>query len=267
MSPPASTDVPPSPATPSPPLPGITDAGRPMGWEFKTFFILLALGVAYFSTYAGLSALGKYSEQLYSSGLEATAGATQGTPDVTIWQPKSIVCDPRGQNPFDRNLAGYIYYPLVFIDRLIWHESKYTNAPDADADAPYPVVTPPDALFYSAVGLALFGAFLFLAIRCFWKLRAAGVSRVPHLPYFILFAIPGGWSLLFSLVYYLPQIRTKELLLCLVAAAPGATTLASINLAELPERTVYHRCALWLGFAYPALVVLLVVAATITEHW
>ena len=251
----------------SPPVRGEGPVVRPVHFPAGIFIVPLALVIGYVFTYLTLSALGSYSDQRYASRVETEAAKGGYLPDESIWQPKFIVCEPQGSKPYIQNFPGYIYFPLVFLDRSVWHESIGLPAPNPDGEATNPIITHPDSIYYSILTLALGTAVLYTGFIFFRKMGESRIQRAPYLPCLILFGIPVGWLAFMSLVYYLPVISAKAHLVVLAVIAPGVTLIASIYLAELPERTAYHRWALWLGFFYPAMVVLSVIAATIIEHW
>jgi len=99
-----------------------------------------------------------------------------------------------------------------------------------------------------------FGYYALLA-----DMRESGLSRPPSVPFFFLFGTLGGW--LIALMLF-PSVLTSACVLFLATAAPLALLISSLYLAVRPERSVYHRIALWGGFAY--LGILIVVYALCT---
>ena len=92
-------------------------------------------------------------------------------------------------------------------------------------------------------------AYILLCVR----MRRAGVQRPPYAPFFFAFGTAGGWMLAFALS---PSGLAAMSLVFLATLAPLALLVSSVYLVRRPERTAYHRVALWSGFAYPALLAL-----------
>src|SRR3954469_25620597 len=86
------------------------------------------------------------------------------------------------------------------------------------------------------------------------RMRSVGIVRPPWLPLFFLFGSIGGWILAFALS---PSGLSAVCALFAGTAAPLAVFISAIYLLVRPERSVYHRIALWGGFAYPAMLVIL----------
>ena len=85
------------------------------------------------------------------------------------------------------------------------------------------------------------------------RMRTAGVQRPPYVPFFFVFGTVGGWMLALALS---PSGLAATSLIFLATLTPLALIISSIYLMRQPERSSYHRFALWSGFAYPALLVL-----------
>jgi len=83
------------------------------------------------------------------------------------------------------------------------------------------------------------------------RMRSVGIARPPWLPLFFLFGTFGGWLLAFALS---PSGLTAICVLFLATAAPLSVLMSSIYLVCRPERSIYHRIALWGGFAYVAML-------------
>ena len=83
----------------------------------KNLIALIACG--YLLIYLTLSYFGKYEisptgEMRYSFGLSIT--------DRLQWDPYGLVCRVSGTQSPDFNGLGFIYCPLIVIDRFIWHK-------------------------------------------------------------------------------------------------------------------------------------------------
>src|SRR4051794_21906637 len=71
------------------------------------------------------------------------------------------------------------------------------------------------------------------------------VPRPPRVPFFFLFGTTGGWLIALALS---PSGLTAMCIIPLVTMAPLSLLVSSIWLALRPERTVFHRVAMWCGF-------------------
>lgn len=78
--------------------------------------------VSYLGIYAAMSASGEYRPSpcgkiRHSSGLAVM--------DRTLWQPKGMYfvrrLDVQGRSKTDADLGGYIFAPLIVVDRANWH--------------------------------------------------------------------------------------------------------------------------------------------------
>lgn len=106
---------------------------------------------------------------------------------------------------------------------------------------------------------------------CFWLLYGVmcelEVPRPPTLPFFV-FGTIGGWLLAFALS---PSGLAASCVLFLVTVAPLALLASSVYLALRPERTVFHRVAMWSGFGYPValgvMFLLIYVLRSIVFFW
>ena len=92
----------------------------------RVVLILSALTVVYVGSYAALSAAGDYQASQtgrlrYFGGLSVT--------DVYHWQPKLGYWEPfhniYGRDTSRGDLPGYLYSPLIRLDRACWHRSHY----------------------------------------------------------------------------------------------------------------------------------------------
>ena len=80
---------------------------------------ILFIGVVlcYVLPYCLLSVRGQYSERLYVSG-ELRYSYGLGIPDISIWNAHLVI-----SNPYEKNALGWLFAPLVCIDRLWWHSN------------------------------------------------------------------------------------------------------------------------------------------------
>jgi hypothetical protein len=83
------------------------------------------------------------------------------------------------------------------------------------------------------------------------------IARPPKLPFFFLFGTLGGWIVAYLLS---PSGLAALCMAALATAAPLALLASSALLATRPERTSFHRFAMWAGFAYCSLQALGVLA-------
>jgi hypothetical protein len=99
-------------------------------------------------------------------------------------------------------------------------------------------------------------AYITLCVR----MRRAGIQRPPYIPFFFVFGTVGGWMLALALS---PSGLTAMSLIFLATLAPLALVVSSIYLVAGPERSSYHRIALWSGSTYPALLALWILVIVI----
>ena len=85
------------------------------------------------------------------------------------------------------------------------------------------------------------------------RMKKRGIARPPRLAFFFLFGTLGGWALALLLS---PSGLAALCILAMLTAAPLALLVSSIFLARQPERTRFHRFAMWAGFAYCSLLAL-----------
>ena len=90
-------------------------------------------------------------------------------------------------------------------------------------------------------------AYLILCVQ----MRRARIQRPPYVPYFFIFGTLGGWMLAMA---FSPSGLAATSLVFLATLAPLALVVSSIYLVKQPERSNYHKAALWTGFGYPVLL-------------
>lgn len=94
------------------------------------FRIQNILGLAlllYLGSYIALSYSGEYG--IAASRKLQTPLGSLSIPDTRQWQPKGldlvVVKDQNGNWNWTGNTAGYVYSPLILIDRQLWHPSDH----------------------------------------------------------------------------------------------------------------------------------------------
>ncbi len=92
-------------------------------FRIHRFFILLFFS-AYLGLYIFLSYLGDYTPS--QSGKRRHSGGISIT-DLEVWQPKFIVLNTYysvdGLRSVKANIGGYLFYPLILIDRNTVHKT------------------------------------------------------------------------------------------------------------------------------------------------
>lgn len=84
------------------------------------------------------------------------------------------------------------------------------------------------------------------------RMRRNGISRPPVVPYFFQFGTLGGWFLAMALS---PGGLAAICAIFLWTFGLISVLTSSIYLITQPERSIYHRVAIWGGlFIYPALI-------------
>ena len=73
---------------------------------------------AYFAFYFLVSLAGKYTEGPVASGESRIFNGAWAVRDQYVWEPKFFV-----HRPYEKNLFGFIYWPLIALDRKYWHKS------------------------------------------------------------------------------------------------------------------------------------------------
>ena len=84
----------------------------------------------YVVCYAVLSLLGQW--QMVTSGERRYSQTGLGAIDTQEWQPKGLLFrrwnGTDGKSRTDGNLCGYVYFPLIFLDRACVHRTvKFFN--------------------------------------------------------------------------------------------------------------------------------------------
>ena len=91
----------------------------------QVFLRLLATTLIYVASYCCLSACGEY--QFGESG-RVRYGFGLSVSDLSIWQPKILrwqrFTNTRGEEATRGNIFGYLYCPLIVIDRWLIHPTK-----------------------------------------------------------------------------------------------------------------------------------------------
>src|SRR5690242_3659748 len=77
------------------------------------------------------------------------------------------------------------------------------------------------------------------------------IERPPKIPLFFVFGTLGGWVFAGSMS---PSGLAAMALFFLFTAAPLALFFSSLYLMGRPERSIYHRVAIWFGFGYAGLL-------------
>lgn len=114
-------------------------------------------------------------------------------------------------------------------------------------------------LFFLAAALLVCPAlFVMLIIR----MRKQDIVHPPFFAFFCLFGTVGGWFLALALS---PSGLAAICCLFLATIAPLSLLGTSIYLAFRPERSVYHRIALWTGGTYAALCAALFLAGQVYQ--
>jgi hypothetical protein len=98
----------------------------PFSWLFRfrgTKSGVRILG-AYLAVYTGLSLLGRYQDNIES--LDKLGIITKGMPDRNEWQPILIIIThfPHRDSILRSNVPGYLFMPLVFLDRHLCHPTE-----------------------------------------------------------------------------------------------------------------------------------------------
>jgi len=85
------------------------------------------IGALYLSIYVILSLNGQYQPRP-TGKFRMNGGAGLAYMDAMTWEPKWLVlykwAGVDRKNNTDANTGGYIFYPLIYLDRLYWHETK-----------------------------------------------------------------------------------------------------------------------------------------------
>ena len=103
-------------------------------------------------------------------------------------------------------------------------------------------------LVFTILGLVVCpAAYISLCVR----MGSLDVVRPPYLSFFFIFGTVGGLMVGLALS---PSGLAAACLIFLVTLAPLALVTSSVYLVKRPERSRYHRIALWSGFIYPMLL-------------
>lgn len=102
------------------------------------------------------------------------------------------------------------------------------------------------------LGIALIGCPAAYVWLC-GTMRTSQIQRPPIVPFFFLCGTLGGWVLAAALS---PSGLTAASIVFLIVAAPLALIVSSAYLLRRPERSIYHRLAIWCGFGYPVVLMI-----------
>ncbi len=80
--------------------------------------MLGSLIVAYSAFYLLVSFAGKYTEGPAASGETRIFDGAWAVRDQYVWEPKFFI-----HRPYEKNFLGFIYWPLIVIDRKYWHKN------------------------------------------------------------------------------------------------------------------------------------------------
>lgn len=84
--------------------------------------LIISLGIflllMYFLSYFILTIKGSYSEKLYPSDKYRHKELGLSVPDEMIWEPYLVE-----RTKYHSNILGYIFYPVIKLDRSRWHNS------------------------------------------------------------------------------------------------------------------------------------------------
>ncbi len=91
-----------------------------IGRLIKIRWLIAVLMTGFFLLYFILSLSGEYSRRLYPSGRLTYDSYSSGLsiPDSAIWMPQLIEWTPHSKNGW-----GWVYAPLVMLDRFAWHRN------------------------------------------------------------------------------------------------------------------------------------------------
>jgi len=93
-------------------------------------------------------------------------------------------------------------------------------------------------------------------------MRAQRIEQPPVTQMFFLFGTIGGWFLAFALS---PSGLAAMCIIFLIVSAP-VVLVEAVGLRAKKSRTIYHRIAIWSGFAYPAFLGLFIVLAALNRN-
>lgn len=84
----------------------------------KEIVIIVSSGLVYVLIYLLLTLAGKYSEGPVASGNTRIFNGAWAVRDHYVWEPRYMF-----HRPYDKNFLGFIYWPLITLDRKLWHRS------------------------------------------------------------------------------------------------------------------------------------------------
>src|SRR5438477_4260043 len=97
---------------------GVTSKASQSQNRRKEIIMLGNLLAAYLAFYILASFAGKYTEGPVASGKTRIFDGAWAVRDQCVWEPKFFT-----HRPYDKNFLGFIYWPLIVIDRNYWHRS------------------------------------------------------------------------------------------------------------------------------------------------
>lgn len=89
----------------------------------KILFGVTAFIIIYFISYVINSNAGGYWKTPESDGSHSVLGMELKT--ALLWQPRFGY-----QSKTETDIIGAFYYPLIKLDRVVWHRTKYLNKLD-----------------------------------------------------------------------------------------------------------------------------------------
>src|SRR2546427_5228098 len=84
----------------------------------KEVAIVISSSLVYALIYFPLSLTGKYFGPVASGNTRIFNGAW-AVRDQYVWEPRCMV-----HRPYDKNFLGFIYWPLITVDRKLWHRNN-----------------------------------------------------------------------------------------------------------------------------------------------
>lgn len=100
----------------------------------RSLLVLMIIMSVYAQTYVILSFLGDRQQEITGAFRLAYKGyPLPAGPDALVWQPRFIYFNVRnsfdGSTVVESNFLGYMFAPLIYIDRWLFHKSKALMPP------------------------------------------------------------------------------------------------------------------------------------------